>query len=1116
MASADNTSVRHGLRTTLLAWFLVISLVPLGLVGFTLYQSARNSIQDAVASELAASSRLETRIIRSHFDRWMDDLARQSRMESNISFLERCAIEFERSGISPGKSMAGGDWAPITESYREELGRYPRVGRYHDIFLIDVRGNILFALKNEFDPGVNLITGPYRHTRFGEACRKALRRDHVVFSDLGAFSPLSEGTTGFLVASIRNESGERIGLQAFQLSNEQIASISSIHPLQCGGGETYVIGSDLCLRSSTQGSTHSGISFDKVDTEQTRLWYSTHVGIGLETHSVETPFIYTGRNGVPVLGVHSNLPIAGINLAVISEIETSKVFAPANRLGRIVALMLGFVSCLVLLIALVLSRRITRPILRLIEFTQKVSTGRLDQAIDMNTTNEIGALAHSFNKMLSRLREATENSRKKYQLEKFHSELSECVRGDRDLDDLGSKILGYLARQFHSHSGIFYVADRNRTLKPVAGYAQSSHCDSMESFRFGEGLIGQAAIEKKSIHLNNLRDDFMRIQSGLCKASPHSLMIVPIVHNNIVKSVIELASLTHFSKEDHHFMESASEVIAIAVASAESRANISNLLDETRRQAEALQQKQNELSLSNKELETNTAALIESEAKLRTHQSELNATNKELATRTAAVEYQRDRIQQKNMELQNAQQEIEEKAKALEESSRYKSEFLANMSHELRTPLNSMLILSKVLTEDPDGNLSEKQVKAAETILNAGSNLLALINDILDLSKVEAGHLEIRLEDTPIRAVAEHPRKIFKPIAEKNSIEFSVEVDKDLPETLYTDRQRLDQIMNNLLGNAFKFTRKGNVRLRVFRPPDSDELRKHSLDRMNTIAFCVSDTGIGISDDQKKTIFNAFHQTDGSTNRQYGGTGLGLSISRELSALLGGGIAVESSLGKGSCFTVYLPLQSKDQPTEDRANPPERLPDRTPIFLHSEKETIPDARPVMVRKVQDNEEILKNKKVLLVGDDVRNTFSLSTFLLKKGMKTVIATNGGNALDRLHESPDTDIIVMDVIAHKRSEHEAMQEIRCRPRFRDLPIIALTAKNINIDHMECIRSGASECLIKPVNTDRLLSLIRVWIQRSTLAQVGCESEWCNGDDQGTDWNRVDAEPAENVDL
>ena len=424
---------------------------------------------------------------------------------------------------------------------------------------------------------------------------------------------------------------------------------------------------------------------------------------------------------------------------------------------------------------------------------------------------------------------------------------------------------------------------------------------------------------------------------------------------------------------------------------------------------------------------------------------------------------------------------LEEKAQQLEVSSQYKSEFLANMSHELRTPLNSLLILAQILSENEASHLTEKEKEYIRTIYTSGHDLLRLINDILDLAKVESGKLEVIQNEVELQEVQDYVLKQFSPIAAQKDIQFHIQLEHDLPKYVFTDKHRLQQILNNLLSNAFKFTETGSVSLvirKVMKERFNNDIHASKQDK-DMLAFSVIDTGIGIPIEKQKAIFDAFKQADGTTSRKYGGTGLGLSISRETANLLGGFIELNSAVGKGSNFTLYLPILPSSEKTVELTS----FIEEASAGLQYEDDSL-DHYP----EIEESQEIkkygkssLKHKKVLIVDDDIRNVYALTIALEKYEMDIIVAENGREGIEMLQENPDTDIILMDIMMPEMDGFEATRRIRKLAKYHELPIIALTAKAMKKSREECLEAGATDFISKPINIDQLFSLMHVWLYK-----------------------------------
>ncbi|WP_434573894.1 response regulator [Pseudomonas sp. Z3-8] len=939
------------------------------------------------------------------------------------------------------------------------------------------------------------------------------------------------------------------------------------------------------------------------------------------------------------------------------------------------------------------------------------------------------ALSSNYSASLKVQQESALHLEKQAWLRNGQTQLAEQVLGQLTLNLLGRNILQFCAQYLGSVVAALYAREENGVLKRIATYGMSREDDEQHQMVMdGEGIVGQAVRQGRLIRLDDVPSDYLKVSSGLGQGLPNCVMVVPTRDDDRINGVIELGFLRPLTGRDIELLELVAGNIGTSIEAARYRQRLQEVLAETQQLNEELQVQQEELKTANEELEEQSRILKESQAHLEAQQQELEQTNEQLAE-------QRDAMDQKNSELNLAQIQLQERAEELQRSSKYKSEFLANMSHELRTPLNSSLILSKLLAENPQRNLSDEQVKFAESIYSAGNDLLNLINDILDISKVEAGKLEVRPENTSVPRLVEGLRDMFKPLAADKGLSFEVQLQPDAPSMLYTDRQRLEQVLKNLLSNAVKFTEQGSVCLTITGQPGSG------------IAFMVRDSGIGIAADQQQSIFEAFRQADGTTNRRYGGTGLGLSISRDLATLLGGSISVSSEPGQGSVFTLVMPgryvepgeapvkpmaftltttapahlpaptlvaevetpvpqfaddrdkapfatrciLVIEDEPkfarilfdlahelgyqclvahgadegfdlalqlspdailldmrlpdhsgltvlqrlkeqaqtrhipvhvisVEDRveaamhmgaigyavkpttreelkdvfarleakltqkvkrvllvedddlqrdsitrligdddieitavglaqqaldllrthvydcmiidlklpdmlgndllkrmsseeicsfppvivytgrnltrdeeaelrkysrsiiikgARSPERLLDEVTLFLHKVESRLSHERQRMLQTARSRDKVFEGRKVLLVDDDVRNIFALTSALEAKGAVVVIGRNGYEAIERLNEVEDIDLVLMDVMMPEMDGFEATALIRKDPRWRKLPIIAVTAKAMKDDQERCLAAGSNDYLAKPIDLDRLFSLIRVWL-------------------------------------
>ncbi|MFH1296865.1 MAG: response regulator [Bacteroidota bacterium] len=712
-----------------------------------------------------------------------------------------------------------------------------------------------------------------------------------------------------------------------------------------------------------------------------------------------------------------------------------------------------------------------------------------DYSTNVVPRSDQDTLGISLFNMTKTLREASLEIKNQDWLKTGLNQLSLKSSGEQTIKDLSNEVLTFLAHYLDSHVGLLFVTGDQNNLNLTAMFA----CDpEIKSFAFGNGVVGQVAKEKRSMIFSTASEELPSVNIGPSTEKPDHFIISPILFEGQVLGVIQLGSFNPFDKVKLQFLEMSLETIALAIHTARSRERVEQLLKKTQEQANELAEQKEELRQINEELEEQTKALRHSEENLQQQQEELRVINEELEERTKVLELQRDDIRKKNQALQQAQIEIKQKAEALEVASKYKSEFLANMSHELRTPLNSILALSELLASNKHKGMTKDEIEFAHVINSSGKDLLELINDILDLSKVEAGKLELDIEDLYLEDLDDYVKKTFSPLTNKKGVSLDIKIEKGIPEFIETDPQRALQIIKNLLSNAIKFTDKGSVTLSIHRPGKDVTFSNPQLTLNNCLAFDVIDTGVGISADKVNVIFEAFQQADGTVSRKFGGTGLGLTISRSLSWLLCGEIKLISTAGEGSAFTLYLPdkadfIKGRHSLVEDK--PPEQKKEKEPLrifenehpVLVPEEKEEPKKTTKSARKESKADKVFEKKKILIVDDDMRNVFVLTKILEDKKVQIVVGKNGRDGIDKLNQNPDTALVIMDIMMPEMDGYEAMKVIRKEKRFAKLPMIALTAKAMKGDREKCIQAGANDYLSKPVQPEKLVSLLRVWLQK-----------------------------------
>lgn len=647
------------------------------------------------------------------------------------------------------------------------------------------------------------------------------------------------------------------------------------------------------------------------------------------------------------------------------------------------------------------------------------------------------------------IRRSTLARRREEWLQAGNLGLASAMMGDQRTEQLGGSILTYLANHVGAVAGAIFVGGSD-AYKRSSTYGVPADAKLPDLVRPREGLLGQVAVEGKPVIVNDVPENYLEFGSALGRDKPRHLVLAPAAIDNNVNTVIELGFLRPVDERVLAFLKEASGTIATAIRSANYRSELQNLLEETQRQSEELQVQSEELRVSNEELEEQGRALKESQARLEQQQVELEQTNSQLEEQAQQLESQKD-----DLERSNASTQL--KARELEQASRYKSDFLANMSHELRTPLNSSLILAKLLADNPDDNLTAEQVKYAQTIQSSGNDLLNLINDILDLSKIEAGHVDIRPEPVSVERLSNNLRQVFEPIAKNKSLGFEIDISPECPAVIETDLQRIEQILKNLLSNAFKFTEKGKVTLSMSRTGDGQ------------VAFGVTDTGIGIAPEQQKRIFEAFHQADGTISRKFGGTGLGLSISRELVRLLGGTIHIRSQEGKGSTLTVTLPL------AYDPAIVAPRAPVGNAVPLAPAASAAPSQpTALMPRAIVEDDRAMPSdeRRILLVVEDDQTFAAILRDLAREmGFRSLVAGTAQDALN-LAQQFMPSAIVLDVGLPDQSGLSVLDRLKRDVRTRHIPIHIVSGD----DYTETALSlGAVGYMLKPVQREQLVEVL-----------------------------------------
>ncbi|WNJ73099.1 response regulator [Vibrio vulnificus] len=1361
------------IRPKLIALLIIFGILPMVCVTLFSGRMASEALIKKSFQELLAIQTLRSASIDTFFEKRLLDIGTLAGTDELRDFA---------TGLTTGVSVN----YSIEEVEDSVISSFTSAYDYNDFFVLSPdKGKILYALHDKSRINANSLSYENTDPSLAKVWAKTVAKSTTYFTDFAKSKAAQGQYVAYFSAPILDHDGNLIAIAAMQVSPQLVTKIVDSRVGMGETGESYLLGLDatsnqFTLRSDivTMGNGRYVVGF--------RLGYDldywTDARSAGDTGGQGT---YIDSAGRPVLVTFNRIQVPGYDWYLISKINQDEVTTPITRIYQALTIITAMIFVLICFVAIKFSNSVTSPLLASMDFAQHIAKGKLDSSLTIDRKDELGELGSSLNNMASQLRDLD-------WLKSGKETLDNELRGDIELSELSNRFIRFFTRHLNAQLGAFYLFE-NGQLELNASYAFSDRAGNFNRIQIGEGMVGQASLEQQVIAFNHVTDEAPVYNFAAGDCVPTHFLAIPLCVDKQLIGTVLLGAFHEFSPIQRRFINEVVGNLAIVFNATKARLVIKSLLEETQQQKahlskanedleaqtqalrvseEELQAQQEELRVTNEELEEQTKVLRASEAELQAQQEELRVTNEELEERTKALESQQVEMKEKNEALHQAQLVVEEKAKELEIASKYKSEFLANMSHELRTPLNSILILSQLFANNKDGNLTAKQIESAKAINSSGSDLLSLINEILDLSKVEAGKIDLHIEDVPLQTVEQDLLRLYQDIADDKGLDFQVICAPNLPQTLETDAQRLQQILRNLLTNAFKFTHEGAVTLNMALP-SPEQAKLLDKPREALIAFSVKDDGIGIKQEQQLAIFQAFQQADGSTSRKYGGTGLGLSISKELTHLLGGRIHIKSEEGKGSIFTVIFPTryevkESESQPTlspislapmepmdvvereeptppaqdapsvekepipqlngfkkadsikqdndsyveddrqtvvpedrtlliieDDRAfasvmrdfgrergfkcivaetgetglhfaqyykpsaiildiglpgidgwtvmerlkeNPetrhipvhfmsandanldalrmgaigyltkpvdmkklekafgniedilskpvkrllvveddaiqqesirqligeddihivavptgekaleelesnrydcmvldlgledmtgfellerirrsetaarvpiivytgrelskeeerelnryaesiiikgvksPERLLDESALFLHRVEANLPSEQRGILRAVHNKESVLTGKKVLLVDDDMRNVFALSSILEDKGMDIVIARDGLESLDKLKENPDIDVVLMDIMMPKMDGYEAMEEIRKQKVYEKLPVIALTAKAMKGDRSKCIEAGASDYLAKPVNTDKLLSMLRVWL-------------------------------------
>ena len=955
--------------------------------------------------------------------------------------------------------------------YHKIFNNLIKTFKLYDIFLINLKGDVVYTYFKEKDFATNLYNGAYKNSGLAKVYKKAikLKNAQIAFEDFAPYEPSYNKPAAFISTPIYSE-GKLIGVLAFQLSSDKLTKMMQFngHYKKAGLGQTgevYLVGEDYTMRTNSR-------FIDKIQDKNIKKLHTSICLKKIKTKAVQDVLNGNGKRSTNIIKDYNNQEVLtvyhivhpfgkNIKWALVAQINKSEVLTPINKVKDYIIYSVIFLLFIALIISIMLINNIIlNPLVKfqngLNHFFSFLKGEEKDiKLLEDDSQTEIGLMSKAVNQGIIQIKSIFDKEQKNIWIRDGVGKLNAIFVDTRSIKDVTSDALGFIANYLEANVGAIYLYDEeNKILTQDVTYSYTPTKSTKTTYSLGEGVVGQVALDKKEIILTHHIDknSDLIINTATTSQLPKSTYTFALVYNNKLYGVIELGSLKKFSDRKIEFLKAVSKITAIAISTALQNQNVQKLLEQTKQDNINLEKQQQKLEEANVNMEEQQQKLEETNAYMEEQQQELEINNK-------------------NLKL--AQDELRKKAKDLELASKYKGEFLANMSHELRTPLNAIILLSKLLLNNKQNNLSQDDIKKAKTIFTSGNELLRLINDILDLSKVEAGKIEIIIDQFNPDELLENLKNLYLDSAKEKGLEFNI-INR-YNQTISSDMNRISQILKNLISNALKFTKEGSI----------DVIFEQSNNKQLPIQIIVKDTGIGIPQDKQQDIFEAFTQVDGSISRQYGGTGLGLSIVVQLVSLLGGTIKLESTENKGSQFIINLPnLDQKDLPNniEDNSNNKPKDESKQEDTQTIEINNIDDVDDTQNTLIVDEVD-LDGVNVLVVDDDIKNIFVLDGVLHEYNANSFTAFNGQEALKLLETNQDIDIVLLDLMMPVMDGFETIKNIRNHSSInKDIPIIIVSAKVSQEDKDRSLELGANDFITKPFNMQNLISIIQVYSSKA----------------------------------
>jgi len=1031
------------IQNKLLVLLIIIAILPTVVIEFLAFQKSKTEQQKDTLLSMNATLSQRVELMSQQFNQEISQANTVANSPNVVS-------ELKLLNSNNNTNQA------ISPSVEHFLNKTKDARQLNNIYLISLTGNINFSYAASDDLGTNIYTGAFNQDALAMLVQDVLRTKKPAYSSFDKYKADNDNFSAFIAHPVIDD-GALLGAVVFQVYTGIFDEITQSDTSLGNTGEVLLARLDV-----NQAIFLSPLRFSEKNAKALTLDLDSDM-----SHAMKQAVQGVSGQGESIdYRLHEVLAawryIEAFNLGIVVKIDKQEALSTLTAFKVFIYVIVLAISIPVILFAYLISRRFTRPIIDMVHSTNAIANGDLDQALNVSSDDEIGQLANSINEMSNHINQAFKNEEAERWLQEGVVKLSENMRGNQISTDLADNIVSFVCSYLNAKVGSLYIV-KDQELELAGGYAFVPHFAN-QSIEFGDGLVGQVAISKNVMTINQVPEDYVSISSSMGEITPRTLVIFPLMKDDNVVGVMELGWLEQEHKYTHQYLEAISESMATALSVAESHHKLQVLLDQSQQQMEELQVREEELRAINEEVEQRSTQLASSQKKLEQQSQELQSSNDALEHRNTAIEA-------KNAEIEISRQEISQKAEELEASSRYKSEFLANMSHELRTPLNSMLILSRILSDNDEGNLDEDQVESSKVIHRSGQELLSLINDILDLSKIEAGKMEVLYESYNLRDITYELNGQFKAITAEKGLTFDVEIDDDVPRFMAIEVQKVQQVLKNLLSNAIKFTEHGGVTLSAKIAPVGQTFAHSSLYENPVLAISIIDTGIGISAEKQKAIFEAFQQADGSTSRKYGGTGLGLTISRHLTELIEGELGVESIPNQGSTFTLYIPIKE----ALDNASPSNEMMISSVPNVVTPK---PEEQSLVTLKEKIDGISDDNKVIVIIEDDINFSKVLSSLATKAGFKCIMANTGAQGISLVKEHQPCGVI-LDLGLPDLPGADILDILKEQPETSDIPVHVISGHNKT---KELTDKGAAAFHQKPIATQEIRTLLYSLVKSS----------------------------------